>query len=137
MNRTVLMRVFFAACLGTILYLTFRLFSFSYFWLDDFNNLYWVQKLGGTTLLWDIVNPVSDRFRPVGWFAYWVVWRGFDLAPLPYHVVAWAVHALNVFLVYVLLQRMLQSDYAAAFGALLFTFQSVYWEVYWSFGNHL
>ena len=134
-ESTVLMRVFFAACLGTILYLTFRLFSFSYFWLDDFNNLYWVQKLSGTTLLWDIVNPVSDRFRPVGWFAYWVVWRGFDLAPLPYHVVAWAVHSLNVFLVYILLQRMLQSDYAAAFGALLFTFQSVYWEIYWSFGT--
>ena len=135
MNRTALIRVFYAACLGILLGLTFRLFSFSYFWLDDFNNLYWVQKLGGTTLLWDIVNPISDRFRPVGWFAYWVLWSLFGLAPTPYHVLAWIIHGLNVFLVYILLQRMARSDYAAAFGSLLFVFQAVYWDIYWSFGT--
>ena len=135
MNRTVLARVFFGACLGIVLYSTFRLFTFSYFWLDDFNNLFWVQKLGGTTLLWDVVNPASARFRPVGWFSYWVLWRLFDLAPMPYHVIAWTTHCLNVAWVYVLLRRMLQSDYSAAFGSLLFTFQAAYWDIYWSFGT--
>lgn len=135
MNSTVPERVFYAACLGTVLYFTCRLFAFSYFWLDDFNNLYWVQKLGGTTLLWDILNPASERFRPVGWFAYWVPWRLFDLAPMPYHAFAWIIYGFNVFFVYLLLQRMLRSDYAAAFGALLFTFQAVYWDVLWSFGT--
>ena len=135
MNTTALERVFYAACLGTVLYFTFRLFTFSYFWLDDFNNLFWVQKLGGTTLLWDVVNPASARFRPVGWFSYWGLWRLFDLAPMPYHVFAWMIHSVNVAWVYVLLRRMLQSDYAAAVGSLLFTFQVVYWEIYWSFGT--
>ena len=31
------------ACVVLLLVFTLRLYTFAYFWLDDFNNLYWVQ----------------------------------------------------------------------------------------------
>jgi hypothetical protein len=62
-------------------------------------------------------------------------WRFFDLDPLPYHLVSWALHATNVVLLYVLLSRIVQSSYAAAVGALLFGFRANFADIYWSFGT--
>jgi hypothetical protein len=40
-----LLPIIFAISIGALLFNTYRLYKGTYFWLDDFNNLYWVQRL--------------------------------------------------------------------------------------------
>src|ERR1700757_4321802 len=54
-------------CLGLLLLSTFRLYKGgSYFWLDDFNNLFHAQQTSFGKLISSITNPVSASFRPTG-----------------------------------------------------------------------
>ena len=129
------LRAFVALCVAIVLYYTFRSYAFSYFWLDDFNNLYWAQLTSGWAMLWHNVNIASNYFRPVGMLIYWIDLQLFGLNAWAHHLVMWTIHAANVMLVYFLLQRFLKSAYAAAFGALLYTHQSFYWEIFWSSGT--
>src|SRR5262245_13970302 len=78
---------------------------FSYFWLDDFNNLYWVQRESGWSMLRHIIDPTSTFFRPFGMLFYWVFFRIFELHAIPYHAFAWGLHVVNVGLLYLLLAR--------------------------------
>jgi hypothetical protein len=107
---------------------------FSFFWLDDFNNLYWVQPESGWSILRHIINPASDFFRPVGMAVYWALWRIAGLNAFPYHAAAWTLHAVNVVLMYLLLKSILGSRFAAAAGVLLFGLRANFVEIYWSFG---
>src|SRR5262249_42237095 len=107
---------------------------FSYFSLDDFNNLFWVQRLSGWSMLWHVVDPLSDFFRPLGMSVYWILLHTAGLNAWPYHVLAWTLHALNVGLVYLLLVRIVGSPFAAAVGTLLFGFRANFGEIYWNFG---
>jgi hypothetical protein len=118
-----------------ILAATFYAWRFSYFGLDDFNNLFWVQKQSLTEMLWHNANPFTNFFRPFGMLFYWILWRVFGLNPLPYHLVAWALHTANVILLYLLLRRIVESSYGAALGALLFGFRGNFTDIYWSFGT--
>ena len=120
---------------AVILAATFYSWRFAYFWLDDFNNLYWVRGESFTQMVWHNVNPASQFFRPFAMFFYWILWRAFDLNPLPYHLAAWAIHAANVVFLYVLLSRISGSRYGAAVGALLFGFRANFADIYWSFGT--
>ena len=108
---------------GLILASVFYSWRFAYFWLDDFNNLFWVQQQSLASMLWYNVNPFANFFRPFGILIYWIFWRAFGLTPLPYHAFAWFLHTLNVFLLYVLLSRIVGSRYAAAMGVLVFSFR--------------
>jgi len=107
---------------------------FSYFSLDDFNNLFWVQRVSGWSMLWHVVDPLSDFFRPLGMSVYWILLHTAGLNAWPYHVLAWTLHALNVGLVYLLLVRIVGSPFAAAVGTLLFGFRANFGEIYWNFG---
>jgi len=120
-----------------ILAATFHAWRFSYFWLDDFNVLYWIQRLDNSfgQMVWDCLNPFANAFRPLGMLVYWILWHMFGLNPLPYHLVAWAIHAANVVLLFVLLLRVVGSRYGAAVGALLFGFRANFADIYWSFGT--
>jgi len=118
-----------------ILASVFYSWRFAYFWLDDFNNLFWVQQQSLASMLWYNVNPFSNFFRPFGTLIYWIFWRAFGLTPLPYHAFAWFLHTLNVFLLYVLLSRIVGSRYAAAIGLLVFSFRANFTDIYWSFGT--
>jgi hypothetical protein len=120
---------------GLILASVFYSWRFAYFWLDDFNNLFWVQQQSLASMLWYNANPFADFFRPFGTLVYWIFWHAFGLTPLPYHVFAWILHTINVFLLYVLLSRITGSRYAAAVGVLVFSFRSNFVDVYWSFGT--
>jgi hypothetical protein len=108
---------------------------FAYFGMDDFNTLYWVRHESAWRMLWHNINPVSDVFRPLGLLFYWICWRAFDLHPLPYHLLAWALHAMNVVLLYALLSKIVRSRYAAAVGALLFGYRSNLADIFFSFGT--
>ncbi len=114
---------------------TFYAWRLSYFSLDDFNNLYWVQQQSLAGMLWYNVNPFTDFFRPLGMLVYWVFWHLFDLDPLPYHLFAWTLHAANVVLLYALLSRITGSRYGSAIGALLFAFRANFADIYWNFGT--
>ena len=52
----------------------FYAWRFSYFWLDDFNVFFWIQRLDRSLwqMVWDCVNPFTSAFRPVGILFYWV-----------------------------------------------------------------
>jgi hypothetical protein len=115
----------------------FHAWRFSYFWLDDFNVFFWVQRLDQSfwRIAWDCVNPFANAFRPFGILFYWIFWRLFDLNPLPYHLFAWAIHTTNVILLFVLLSRIVGSRYGAAVRALLFGFRANFTDIYWSFGT--
>src|SRR5947209_2578443 len=71
------------------LIVAFRLWSFSYFWTDDFGNTFWVQSETAGHLIGYIVNPLSSFYRPLGLFFYWMLYRSAGLNPVPYHLVAW------------------------------------------------
>jgi len=116
---------------------TFYAWRFSYFWLDDFNVFFWVQRLDYSLgrMVWDCINPFANAFRPFGILFYWIFWHIFGLSPLPYHLFAWAIHTANVILLFVLLSRIVGSRYGAAVGALLFGFRANFTDIYWSFGT--
>jgi hypothetical protein len=66
---------------------------------------------------------------------YWIFWRLFDLNPLPYHLLAWALHTFNVLLLYRLLSGITASRFGAGLGALVFGFRANFADIYWSFGT--
>jgi hypothetical protein len=128
-------RLWLAVCVATLMGFTFRLYWFAYFWVDDFGNLYWVQKIDGLQMLGQVVSPTFDFYRPVGMAVYWVLLRYFDLDPLAFHATAWILHSINVALVYRLLLRMVHSNFGAAAGATFFACQAVFSQIYWNFGT--
>ena len=120
-----------------ILAAVFHARLFSYFWLDDFNVFYWIQRLDNSfgQMVWDCLNPFANAFRPFGILFYWILWHIFGLNPLPYHLVAWGIHTANVVLLFILLSRVVGSRYGAAVGVLLFGFRANFADIYWSFGT--
>lgn len=132
--RTLFHLVLFVSVCVSLIY-TFRLYRFGTFSMDDFNNLFWSQQSRGDALIWHIINPASDFFRPVGLLVYWMHWQLFDINPLPYHLSAWLLHALNVVWVYIILKNLLGSSVSASVGCMLFVFQSSFADIYWNFGT--
>lgn len=122
-------------CVVAILLALFDRFSFFYFWLDDFNNLWWVQRTSYLDLLGHMVNPASIYHRPLGMLVYKIHFDLFHLDPFPYRVTVFLVHALNVGLVFQLLREMIGSGYAAGMGALFFSYQIAFWHIFWQFGT--
>jgi len=110
------------------------LWRFSYFGNNDFDMLYWIFRVDGRTMLWHVINPISDFFRPAGMFVGWVMWHTFGLNPIAFHVLAWALHVCNVVLLFVLLARITGSPFGAAIGALLFGFRANFTLIYWDTG---
>ncbi|HEX4998722.1 MAG TPA: hypothetical protein VFY29_10875 [Terriglobia bacterium] len=129
------MRIAAASLIGLLLLATFHLYRDAYFSLDDFNNLYWAQQLGAGEMAWHLINPVSTYYRPAGMAFYWVLLRLFDLNALAFHVVAWAMHAINTALVYLLLKRIAGARPGAAVGAAMFASQAAFADIYWNFGS--
>lgn len=123
------------ACIGILLAYTYRLFDSGYFGLDDFNNLYWAEKQSFVQMIGHVANPLSTFFRPTGMLCYWVLGRLFDLDPLPYHAFAWSIHAVNTALVYLILKRITKARAGSAVGAMLFSSQAVFADIYWNFGT--
>jgi hypothetical protein len=122
-------------CIAILLLFTYRLYSSAYFWLDDFDNLYWVQPESASQMFWHIVNPASNFFRPAGMLFYWLMLKLFDLNAPTYHALAWSLHAANTVLVYFILKRITDSRAGAAVGCLLFASEAVFVDLYWSFGS--
>jgi hypothetical protein len=129
------MRLVPALCIALLLFFTFRLYTYSYFWLDDFNNLYWVQQQTLGEALGHLVTPSTQPFRPVGMLAYWIALRVFDRDPLPYHLLMWSLHVLNVVLVFLVLKRFTASRAGAYVGAMLYAYPAVFNDIFWSFGT--
>ena len=123
------------ACIALLLLATFRLYTFAYFWIDDFNNLYWTQLSTLNDLVGQLVSPSAKYFRPAGMLTYWMALHFFGLDAFPYHILMWAIHSLNVLLVYILLKHLVGSRAGAAVGAMLFAFPPPISEVFFSFGT--
>jgi hypothetical protein len=121
--------------IAALLFFTFRLYRSAYFWLDDFDNLYWVQKLSASELLKAIINPASTYFRPTGMLFYWLELRLFGTNAIAYHVLAWLLHTINTALVYLVLRRIVRSYPGALVGAMLFACQAAFTDIYWNFGT--
>jgi hypothetical protein len=63
--------------------------------LDRRFHIFWIQSETAGSMLRHVLNPASTFYRPVGEFFYWILYHTFALNPVPYHVVAWAIHAIN------------------------------------------
>jgi len=113
----------------------FRLWSFSYFWTDDFGNIFWIQSETAARMLNHVLNPASTFYRPFGELFYWILFHTFGLNPVPYHLVAWTIHAINTYLLFRLLRTWLQSPFAAIAGTIPFAFRVNFADMYWSFGT--
>jgi hypothetical protein len=124
-----------AVSIGLLLLFTFRLYTFSYFWLDDFSSFYWARTQTFTQMLWHVINPTSDFFRPVGMFVYWIAEETFGLNPLAIHCLMWTIHAINTAIVYWILKRLTCSRAGAFVGAMLFASNHVLGDLYWNFGT--
>jgi hypothetical protein len=69
-------------------------------------------------------------------FFYWLALRLFDRDPvLPHHLVMWALHALNIELVYLMLKSVIESRAGAAIGALLYPCPPAFNDIFWNFGT--
>lgn len=122
--------------IGALLLGTFRLYKQdAYFWLDDFDNLYWVQQTSFAQTVGCVLNPFLVTFRPVGMLCYWMLLRCFDLNPAPYHWLAWSLHTANTALVYFVLKQLTKARSGAAIGAMLFASQAAFSFIYWNFGT--
>jgi hypothetical protein len=86
-------------------------------------------------MLWYVVNPASDFFRPVGMLFYWIALHVFDRNAFGYHCLLWSLHAVNVALVYWILRRFTLTQLGSSAGALLFASQAVFNDIYWTFGT--
>jgi hypothetical protein len=124
-----------AICIGILLFFTFRLYGYSYFWLDDFNNLHWIQQWSLWQGIRDVLSPSTEHFRPVGLLAYQIAFKLFGRDARFYHALMWAIHTLNVMMVYTVLKRFTESRPGAAVGAMLFASTPVFNDIFWSFGT--
>jgi hypothetical protein len=124
-----------ALCIGVLLLFTFRQYTFAYFWLDDFNNLHWIQQWSLLDGIGHVFSPSAQYFRPVGMLVYQIAFNLFDRDPRPYHWLMWAIHSLNVAIVYVVLKRFTESRAGAAVGAMLFAYPPIFTDIFWSFGT--
>jgi len=129
------LRIAYALCIAAPLFAAFWLWSFSYFWTDDFGNIFWSESATAPVLLWHVINPLSTFYRPFGLLVYRVMYHTFDFNPLPYHLLGWTLHAANTVLVLILLRRLLHSRFAAAAGTVPFAFRVNFADIYWSFGT--
>ena len=134
-SRTKLLRFVPTFGIVALLLFTFRLYRSSYFGLDDFNNLYWVQRTSAFEMLKAIINPASHYFRPMGMLFYWLNLRLFGTNATAYHGLAWLLHSANTVLAYLVLKRITQSHPGALVGGMLFASQAVFTEIYWNFGT--
>src|SRR5678815_3748670 len=71
---------------------TFRLYSYAYFWLDDFNNLHWVRLSTFPEALGLIISPSAEAFRPTGMLVYKLAYALFGRDSRPYHWIVWGIH---------------------------------------------
>src|SRR5262249_17867090 len=123
------------ATIALVLFTGLRLYNFTYFWLDDFNNVYWIRRVSLLDLIGHTVNPASLFFRPLGMLVYWILFRFAGLNAVPYHLLSWTLHAINTMLVFLLLRHATKSQYAAGLGVLFFAFRTNFGDIYWSFAN--
>jgi len=123
-----------AFCIGVLLLFTFRQYNFASFWLDDFNNLHWIQQWSLLDGIGHVFSPSGQYFRPVGMLVYQIAYNIFDSDPRPYHWLMWAIHSLNVAIVYVVLKNFTESRPGAAVGAMLFACPPMFNGIFWSFG---
>ena len=123
------------AVIAIVLIAGLRLYNYTYFWLDDFNNVFWVRREGFWKIVGHVLNPSSMFFRPLGMLVYWIIFRIAALDSVPYHLLSWALHAINTALVFVFLRQATRSQYAAGLAVLFFAFRANFADIYWSFAN--
>ncbi len=121
--------------IAAVLIAGLRLYNYTYFWLDDFNNVYWVRREGFWKILEHNLNPWSLFFRPLGMLVYWIIFQTAHLNSVPYHLLSWTLHAINTGLVFLFLRQATKSQYAAGLAVLFFAFRENFADIYWSFAN--
>jgi hypothetical protein len=130
-----LMRAVILISVGAVLGMAFYEYSFSFFYLDDLNNISLARFETAGSLTGYLFDPMGAYFRPLGMVVYAAFWRLFDLTPFPYHAFAWLLHAVSTLLVFLIARRLVGSTYAGGVAAVLFAFEAAYADVLWNFGD--
>jgi hypothetical protein len=69
---------------------------------DDYGNLLWAQVYGPAAGLPQLMHEAVFRLRATSYWAMWLLWRAFHLAPWGYHLASLMLHIANAWLVYAL-----------------------------------
>lgn len=85
---------------------------------DDFKLVSYAKDYD---IRWSFKSAGGDGFfRPLGYAFLWARWRWAGIDPLPWHLQALALHAVNAVLLYLLVRSLAYSRFAAGFAAALF-----------------
>ena len=116
-----------------LFYFATRQAYWDYFSGDDLDKTGWPTLISWGDFARQLVTPrfSPDLFRPVGYLYYRIMGRTFQLTYWPYVVVLQVGHVINVVLLFFVLRRLKFSDFAAAAGALFFSFHAAVIDIYW------
>jgi len=67
---------------------------------DDYGNLIQAQVYGPAAGLPQLMHDAVFRLRATSYWAMWLLWRAFHLAPWGYHLASLILHVANAWLVY-------------------------------------
>ena len=111
-------------------------FSFkAYFFQDDWFSL----KISAVETYYDFFKfflPRTDviYYRPLGMqIPFYILQTIFGIHPLPFHILTFLTHGINIFLVYQLINRLTKNTFSALLSAYLYGTSAVhYTPFYWS-----
>jgi hypothetical protein len=100
---------------------------------DDYPNILQARVYGPVSGLPALFHDAVFRLRAVNYWAFFVTWKTFGLAPWAYHLLSLLLHVANAFLVYRLASAWPRMRSAAFWAAAFFAIQERHQEaVMWA-----
>jgi hypothetical protein len=101
-----------------------------YFDGDDMQNIYHAWVLSPWKILFANLTPFTSIYRPFGTAVYRVLFEAAGLHPLPYRIVAYAFLLANIWLLYLVAERLTGSAEIGVLAALLGSYHSRLMDLY-------
>ena len=100
---------------------------------DELDNLNWAPTLPALTFLTHMVKPTFevDNFRPVGHFYFKLMGSNFGLDFAPYITPVFALHFLNVLLLFLVMRKLAIKPWCALAATAFFTLSVTAFDAYW------
>lgn len=81
-----------------------------------------------TSGVWTFLGYHGNYFRPLQFLVYGLIYRAFGPHPLPFHMLMWALHAVNTALVFAVARRLLGGIAAPWIAAAIFAVNPIHTE---------
>lgn len=107
----------------------------SYFFQDDWFTLR-ISRVPTIPVFFKIFIPRTDviYYRPLGMqFPFWILQSLFGINPIPFHVLTFLVHCLNIVLVYILIRLLVKKNLIALLSAFYYSISTIHYiPFFWS-----